>query len=638
MDTTDSWTFLESLWCGIPSSQLVCYSCNHHIRPENVLGRTFSVCSTESDFAESKCTTKIPVPALSAAISVYHRHLECLLRHTRYVTVSHVWDAPVADLQYNKSKITSLADEVRNAVLEVPTRIGYCLLKELEQQEPYEIWHDYISVPQWCDEFKSYIIQRIPTIFNKSITTVAHLSDVDAHSASLMRDGASLKERARGISNFCNSKWFSRVWIAMEFTQSPNIRVMLRGYTLLAAGHNNFSIVRELEDRQVEGIRKAGSVYAFERLVGMGTVLVPWQLGPLVRVRQQCLNSGVKPAFAIAHQLLKCRCVTNPRDFIHALLGLTKPEITESNLSSNNKEAIWQIARSCLEGGDFSPLFMTPASALVEPTDHQLKSYGYNDLAIFGLGVQTYPPTYPKVRFASGNPCIRAEFIGTVKSIKQRGAPNVAVLNNVSMTIETTGVDAREFVSTLGARLYGKNPSDLSKHLLEGSRIERLRQQLSVFRNASTSAHAKDVANQIAENIGLKKFPSNALTTHGATLHLERGNAVVCITCSRCHRDFLFRVASLRPPSQLVGARAYSVPGLKYRGTHAGGCGLLIKEGRTVGRFVWGTSTCECDKLEEVEVFLEELPSPTPNAFSYGQMDNEEWLSLSVGQRLPWVR
>lgn len=58
----------------------------------------------------------------------------------------------------------------------------------------------------------------------------------------------------------------------------------------------------------------------------------------------------------------------------------------------------------------------------------------------------------------------------------------------------------------------------------------------------------------------------------------------------------------LEPPSQILGAVAYRIPGLKYVFTHEGGAGILVKDSRIVGCFVWGIPTCNCPNPEEVEV------------------------------------
>jgi len=70
-----------------------------------------------------------------------------------------------------------------------------------------------------------------------------------------------------------------------------------------------------------EEMRKYARPHGLEYKVGMGYNLVPWQLGPLEIVRNPN-NQDIRNTFAIAYDLLSRRCVTVPRDFFHALLGV----------------------------------------------------------------------------------------------------------------------------------------------------------------------------------------------------------------------------------------------------------------------------------------------------------------------------
>lgn len=75
-------------------------------------------------------------------------------------------------------------------------------------------------------------------------------------------------------------------------------------------------------------MRIKGHAHKVEQMVGMGGNLVPWQLGPLEEVRSHNLR-GLRAAFATAPELLARRCVTVPRDFFHAILGILRVDVTE---------------------------------------------------------------------------------------------------------------------------------------------------------------------------------------------------------------------------------------------------------------------------------------------------------------------
>jgi hypothetical protein len=642
MDQSSAMAFLKSLWSGIDLKELKCCHCGHQMASDSALARTFCLRS-QGVTDERLCAEKFEVPTLSEVILVYHRHLECLFKSTQYVAISHVWHSQVADLQYRMTEATVCVDDVAHIVREYTARICLGLATSLTGQ--FEIWHDYISVPQWQPSLKGQIIQAIPQIFNNAELTIAHLSDIDAGSVKAMREGVSVYERCRGISNICNAKWFSRMWTTMELTQSRRLRAMLKDYSLVEDHHIHHPFLHELHAAWSIEVREQGNSQATEKMVGMGNNLVPWQLGPVDQIRLQNLR-GIQTTFAAAHEILARRRVTIPRDFFHALLGILKTNLTEPQLSSEDPVAMLQIARNCIKEGDYSPLFMIPDSAQVEPDDVVIQSYGYLDLGTFALGNEQMRPTFRDVRFRSGNPVIKADFIGVVQYIRQgisKQGPMGSLNLLIRLTLESTGLDIDAFVKTLGGRLYGQVPDKIFERLQKGDLMCQFRDKLSALHD-SYPKDPDEITAWIAEAMGLSnrtlKSPMSVLTpmyflnAHGGTLHLGEAGAAVSVNCPSCHKSFLLRVALLKHESHVLEARAYRVPGLKYEFTHAGGAGLLIKNGRTVGRFLWGTLTCVCPKLEDVEFPLDDLPLPRPNNYEYGQQNNTEWYPLSLETRI----
>ncbi|KAL9116289.1 MAG: hypothetical protein Q9187_007187 [Circinaria calcarea] len=629
MDKTTAWAFLQSTWAGIEADRLICCHCGHRIESAQVLARTFTI-ESRGISNRKPCAEKILVPRLSDAMIVYHRHLSCLFQSTRYIAISHVWHPLVADLQYKKSAATSSIDLVEQIVRELPVRIAQSLTSSLPGD--LEIWHDYISVPQWITELKGQIILSIPEIFGKAFTTVAYLADINTKDVRSMREGSSAQERCRGISNLCNSRWFSRVWTAMELTQSCRLRAMLQDFSLVADDTNYQSFLKEIEARWTAENEKFGVSHTAEEIVKMGDNLVPCQLGPLWSARDLNLN-GIRIPFGTAHELLARRCITNHRDFFHAMLGLLKSNLTEAQLSRDTNEAIQHVAINCLKEGDFTPLFMVPASAQKVFPKAEVKKFGYLDIRTFALGDVQAQPTFPAVKFLSIYPTIQAKCLGTIQFIKQvkwlqEGAVNsLAILTK--LTFEYTGLDAREFATTLCVRLYSQREDRVFQHLSKENRMRTLYEQLKRLHNASLK-DSNSIATEICATLGLcdrslggghggSVFPPpEYLDGHGSTIHLSQYRAIAGITCLSCYKTFLILIAPFRPASELKGAMAYRVPGLKFSYSTAGSAGFILKEQRMSGRFLWGLPTCQCPKIQEVEVALEDLPVPQPNNFQYG--------------------
>ena len=730
--------FLNALWAELDVTNLKCCQCGSQIDLRCGLARTFclrSQCITEGQRRSRSGT--IEVPTLDDQVIIYHRHMDCLFQSTEYVAISHVWHRDVVDTQYNKEKSTVQVSDVARIIRDVPARVCQGVFKGLGKR--FEIWHDYISVPQWHDSAKWAIIQAIPQIFERAMLTTAFLPDLDAASISAMRKGSSAFERCRGISNVCNAKWFSRVWTAMEFTQSNSVCFMTKDFILLnksshdRSEHNN--LIKEIGLKWSAEVKKEGCATTTEAMVGMGYNLVPWQLGPLNLVRSH-KRSGIRSSFAIAHELLARRCVTCPRDFFHGLLGILKTGQTERDLSEDTSEALLQVARRCLKDGDLSPLFMVPAAAQGLLDEKKVRSYGYNDLDTFGLGPEERDPRYSEVEFnvTSENPIIKAERIGTIRRIvRETWHRNVKTtfLILVRLTMEVTGVDVDSFVGTLGGRLYGQETRKIFDRLSEEGRRSLLESRLNILRDTlpelnhtfslvlgedpvlCVRKHQTDSSSQYTVNLaeylgnddgkfsmGSNKFhlsaqavrlegtiltaqlktrdgqwqtdkvdvqafvthlsketeehldliadamglsnraldsqplsPMEFLNSHGGTIHLGFQSAVVSASCPACRQDFLIRTALFSNESQVAGSTAWRIPGLKYEFSLEGGAGFILNNGRIVGRFLWASQTCDCLKLEDVEVLLNDLPVPRKNEFKYGSSPNMGWIAVNQKMR-----
>ncbi|KAL9094076.1 MAG: hypothetical protein Q9165_003746 [Trypethelium subeluteriae] len=642
MDQTDAMSFFNSLWSG-SNKTLVCNHCGEQISSEEALARTFTI-KSQMDTEEKLCAEEIPVPTLSEVILIYHRHLGCLFDSTPYVAMSHVWHEQVADLQYRRDTTVLCADDVANIVREVPCRIYRGLTTVFT--EDFEVWHDYISVPQWQPSLKSQIIQAIPRIFKQALRTVAYLSDIEARSFDAMRESSSSEGVCRGISDICNSRWFSRVWTAMELTQSRDLRIMLKDFSLIEGHSLNYSPLEELSSSWNEQVASHANAHVAEQMVGMGHNLVPWQLGPIGMIRILNLR-GIRTMFASAHELLARRCVTVPRDFFYGLLGMVKTDLTEAQLSLDNREALLQIARNCIKQDDLSPLFMIPESAQREPDELTLKSDGYLDLCTFAMGCEFAFPTFRGARFDSGDPVIMTEYIGEAQCFRRvdwtKGATEV-LFELIRHTLEYTGLAIDAFVETLGSRLYGQKHEKILERLSEGDRLCQILTKLDAI-SEKTSDDMGDITGWIAEAMGLSNrslgnvetplSPMEFLVGHGGTLHLGGRAALVVVRCSSCLKNFLLLVGLLESEVNVYGAKAYRVPGLRYQFTLEGGAGFLLQNGRIVGRFIWAIPTCSCPKLEEVKISLTPPPLPRPNNYRYGQQQQiNEWHRIQLETRI----
>ena len=126
--------------------------------------------------------------------------------------------------------------------------------------------------------------------------------------------------------------------------------------------------------------------------------------------------------------------------------------------------------------------------------------------------------------------------------------------------------------------------------------------------------------------------PMEFLNCHGGTTHLGSQSAVMSASCPARRQEFLIRTALFSNESLVAGSTAWRIPGLKYEFSVEGGAGFILNNSRIVGRFLWASQTCDCLKLEDVEVLLNDLPVPCKNEFKYGSSQNMGW--IAVKQRM----
>ncbi|KAK8154900.1 hypothetical protein BKA80DRAFT_209268 [Phyllosticta citrichinensis] len=503
---------------------------------------------------------------------------------------------------------------------------------------PLELWHDYISVPQWADEAKRRILTQIPRIYAGAAYTLVHLDDVDSAALALMRRGATTRERLTGIVRVCNAAWFSRMWTAMEMVQSPRLRVVLRDGTLEDAGGSVF--LGEMDRAFLREVREQGDgskIGAIVNSIGVGGSrnLEPWMLGQLCQVHHDLKVRGTTE-FAQAFVLLSRRRLTQARDFFYALLGMVSVEIEAEELRNDPQAACLQIAMSCVSRGDYSPLLMIPAS--VRESGHPQIEHGFNDVNTWGLDRPVLPASIKDGIVVRGNKVLlKCVEIGTVHFLRKFRYGELAARDPsdtlgfsyiARLALDFTGPDIEAFVETVGGRIYGQNPQAIFDRLAREDRYQHLKHLLTLRYNIPLEdPWGPPNACWIADAMGLSttELGGNPELTplkwsyhHGGTMHMGASGAIVGIACPACHGRFLFRVAPYKLLSETLGAVAYRIPGLKYAQTRSNGIAILVKDGHIAGRMIYATPACACQQIREVELELQKLPVPAPNEYKYG--------------------
>ncbi|KAL0253428.1 hypothetical protein SLS55_010407 [Diplodia seriata] len=578
------------------------------IHPQPLV-RTFRLLDPTSPASGQNATARLP--ALGRTILTFDRHLSCASK-TNYIAISHVWNPTVSAVQ-NGSGSSAETQQARVLAVQLPMRIW----DGVHACSPgAELWHDYLSVPQWQGDVKARILDAVAAIFARAAFTLVHLDDVSAPCVRAMRAGGTLRARARGVARVCNAAWFGRVWTAMEYVRSPAVRTMLDDCVLVDEGVDDVFLgeVQEAWDAVVVERGDAHEAEKWARDCG----LVPWQLGPLARVRGQGTAS-----FAEAFSMLAKRGCRSDADFFHALGGVLNPRWEEEMPPDFERygDATLAFARECIRNGDYTPVLMSPLPVDDNPGGIGM---GYHDGGIWSLGALQRAPATPRLSLSPvWNPVIRAERIGPVRFVKKFNFrtlhPPVLFSHVAQVALDFTGPDVDDFVATVGTRLYGQDAQEVRQRCLDAERRAFLERVLVERFNAQGGQEPWQVkkTDRIADALGLSSTelescggvpPMRFMRAHGGTLHLGPRGALVGATCPVCLKSFLFRAALYGRPADAYGAVAYRIPGLKYTCTMKGGIAIIVKNGSVVGRMVWAVRACPCRTEEEVEIHLNPLP------------------------------
>ncbi|KAM0322690.1 hypothetical protein ACHAQA_009281 [Verticillium albo-atrum] len=617
---------LETFWYEPDPDKLRCLICQETFT-HDALVRTFRLTPSDGPTTSSeplRCSRVVPTH-LQRGVMFFDRHLKCLqTSEVQVFTISHVWDPQVSITQQER-RHSPQPLEVRQLAIEAPVRVYSGLEESMEAVgSGQEVWHDYFSVPQWTDELKIPILRIIHTLYSTSFATIIHFNDLSSSTVEKLRHDEDSDTAMEGLTGVCNAKWFQRMWTAMEFVSSSRIRMMTSDYQL-DTGPEDPAFLNRLYHIWDEEVVRQGSVHNVENMVGLpeNRNLVPWTLGPLREVKAHKTTN-----FAMAFALLARRKCRDRMDFLHGLRGIVAAR-SEAALQPEFRTEYLRVARECLLAGDYSPLFMTPSVPLLDdPRLNPLDPCSYNEVWTWEMGEETSPPSLPvDVTFdESGDKLtLTLEKIGVATILKFPDWDSIYdhFSRCAAFSLDLTGPNLEDFVTSLGTRLYGEHKDVIMDHLKTHDNLEDLEELLRDQYNTpwaepwSLRGEGEECAEWLADMMSLTTVVGELSESRidlsyarFATMHCTPYSYVAGITCTTCLGTFAFRVGAFAPTADMHRAVAYRVPGLKYKLSHLDGMGMLVKDGRIVGRMIWASPACECRERELVTLHMPDLPSP----------------------------
>ncbi|KAG5804072.1 hypothetical protein H9Q74_013831 [Fusarium xylarioides] len=607
---------LQKLWREPTEENLKCLQCQKSFKGSPLI-RTFRI---------EQAGSRRPGPSAVVSTSqgdiiLFDRHMDCAVSSKiLFSAVSHVWDPNISKAQQQQKTVPE-TPQAASRVLDISTRIYNGI--ERPGYEARELWLDYISVPQWSDALRSNILPIMDKLFSTAETTVLYFDDVSPSVVNELYKDKRTPERLSSVISVCNSKYFKRVWTAMEFIRSERVRMMISNYTYFP-DLDDPAFLGQVFKAWKDEVRQHEKVHDLERKVQMGKNQVPWSLGTL---RQAKLLKRMN--FAMATALLCKRGCRDRMDFLHALRGIVRAKSFKPN-SSDFKKEYYRIAWECLKVGDYSPLLITPFMGAIERRGPgHWSEFGYSDVFTWQLGQEVNPPTlgkYTTFNDTEQRVTLHVEDIGTVSIVgrPERGSMIQAFSSAAKLALEIDGPDVRDFIAALG-RTHTGSASTTMEILEEKNQVDRLQRVLNRLYNSpevpTWPLDGKDNIKWLADVLSFSKLrPGDDQTVLGdnaarfGTIHCRPYDYTVGITCTGCNKMFAHKVGSFVLPTELRNVRAYRIPGLKYLCSEKDGLAILIQGDKIVGRMIWATPACSCRKTDVVTLRMPEFF--LPSAFS----------------------
>jgi hypothetical protein len=559
--------------------------------------------SLEQDLQDPDPSTKTLPPLV-----ITNYHLRCLKSaHVKYFPISHAWHQSIAEAY----ALRAFNPGAAQACYEVPIRTLLAVVRRFGSG--VHLWHDYISIPQWQDEYRgTTILPQIFEIFKTSECAIIHLALKPPIQVMETPTFDALVRHKSEFKRFFDAHLFHRLWPVIEFTRAGEAYIMSSKYEIMT---DTFSVFME-QILDVSGVNTTQPDY-------LDQTPAEWISNLPLFVREKHKDKCLGYVFdMISNQ--GCRSF---RDKIIGASELLNVPEYPTKLPTDPQDACLWLSERQLAVNDFSPLLLRPSTEQRYGKAHWLK--GHTEIAegMWGWGVQTHAARMmPQLQGHSVR--LELELVGTVENILSWTPPAEDLSPKTYEMIPNATRSLNGSPQALLRDLQMIHPSQLfgATNTNKSFQVPELRYQIptsgpiaSVLKNVLTRfvvAMVSDdrpcitsVCAALASVLALSASqPPPDLTSfeHLGPLYLSRQlcdpleNSLAFVSCSDCHMRSALRVDVWRRPG--MQAQLYLIPGLGYQYSVPGGTGIIVEEGEVVGRVRFGASACKCGRREVVEL------------------------------------
>lgn len=552
--------------------------------------------------ATDPLTKKLPPPF------VKNYHLRCLkANQVKFIPVSHPWHPSVAEAY----ALRTFNAKAAQTCYEAPIRTLLAVIRHFGSD--YLLWHDYISIPQWQDDFRgTVILPQIFKIFEASGSAILHLGHQPPVEVVRTPTLGTISEHNNDLKRFFNAHLFSRLWPIVESDRAGEAYIMNNEYGIMEPKFSVFV-------KQVLNAVNAGATTTSYDQMSSSQWIYDLPLFVQERQKNKCLGY-------VYDMIADLGCRSFRDKFIGAaeLLGISD---YPTELPTDTQDACLWLAERQIKDNDLSPLLLRPSTEPIYKKACWLKGHKFIQKNMWGWGIQTHSACgLPRVQEHSVH--LNLNLVGTitydfswhVQADNHSNCASDELLCLITSASGSTTEFLRRLKSIDPASIFRSNSSsnidrvstleyNVSSSKILVKILGSLLEQQAASNSTEEPAESLKIYDNIISLLALSASVPTPELDHFESLSFHQLHRQICdssertlvsISCSNCLKQSMFRVEMWQKP--MTEARLYLIPGLTYQYTATSGTGIIMEEDRIIGRARFCASVCNCNHSVPVKI------------------------------------
>ncbi|KAH7377813.1 hypothetical protein BKA66DRAFT_151133 [Pyrenochaeta sp. MPI-SDFR-AT-0127] len=589
-------------------------------------------------------------------VKINNRHLGCMRKYgISFIPMSHVWHGSIALANLSTKNSLEASEHIFTVLTEILPTVTAKFSRVFRR---VELWHDYLSIPQWNRPVQQALLLMLPHIYQTAPLCLIHFDDVTLHRVISIVDscaGKSVGDEVNSnnydrtvtstpmslgteygkkvvasrenydlLTEFFQAHWFQRMWVSLEYAHCRQACLYTQDHKILWNGKSNyydsFSLIFDGFQQLTRMCVEELGLPEFENTFQKSPLPL---LGPLADMRKsiQTLESN-DLAFGEALTFLagsKCTCYRDRYLAMSSFLRCGDYTSTVRDMPKEAADACLWLARKCLENGDYSPLLMLRRGETLHSHAQWLVGHQAMKWDMWDLGsIQSYACEVAPI--VNKHIELRLGHVGVVEKLWVLDFKRGQHLANFDFVVKTILshfglVDVRGFLRTID-RIYAVPTFLCSRTLSTRSpladepRLSKVLRKLLVqhLQPQTVGNNRLDISMKIVKLLLLqKRLKGTAAAFTGLSyasnpLHQVQGynDCLAAVRCHGCTKSFLYRISILE--SVDVPVDLYRIRALEFSSSLRNGVGLLVSKSLVVGRMIYGTPACACRITKSVEI------------------------------------